>query len=155
MSTFRQVTKQVTSAVKPFHSQAFDTSGRRFASNMTTATFKYIDPKSYTDSTEPFVKPWAKVDGPGYSFKMTERQRSVYDLRGHESEFTTDNAGFSVHRSPANEKKFTDERAVREGYYSEVENLLREKLSGIKKVVSSIHARLPMSTFPLTVRLRR
>jgi hypothetical protein len=140
MQTIRQATKQAAVFAKPFNHQVFHTSGQRFASAMTTATFKYIDPTSYTDSTEPFVKPWAKVDGPGYSFKMTDRQRSVHDLHGHESEFTTDNAGFSVHRSPAKEKKFTDERAVREGYYPEVEKLLREKLSGVKRVVSLLHA---------------
>jgi hypothetical protein len=136
MQTFRQATKQAVIFAKPLYHQPLKTSNQRFASTMTTATFKYIDPASYTDSTEPFVKPWAKVDGPGYSFKMTDRQRSVRDLHGHESEFTTDNAGFSVHHSPANEKKFTDEKAVREEYYPEVEKLLREKLPGVKRVVS-------------------
>jgi hypothetical protein len=106
---------------------------------MTTATFKYIDPTTYTDSTEAFVKPWAKVDGPGTSFKLTDRKRSVHDLHGQENNFTTDNAGFAVYRSPAKEKTFTDDAAVREGYYAEVEALLREKLPGIKKVTIFDH----------------
>jgi hypothetical protein len=106
---------------------------------MTSATFKYIDPTSYTNSTQPFVKPWAKVDGPGTSFKLTDRTRAVHDLRGQEANFSTDNAGFAVYNSPAKEKSFTDESKIREQYYPEVEALLREKLSGIRKVTIFDH----------------
>jgi len=106
---------------------------------MTTATFNYIDPATYVESTEAFVKPWAKVDGPGYSYKFAAHKRQVENLRGHESEFNTDNAGFAVHNYPTKEKSFTDDKAVREGYYAEVENLLRQKLGGVKKVVIFDH----------------
>lgn len=106
---------------------------------MTTATFKYMDPASYVESDEPFVKPWGKVDDGGRSFTLTDRQRSVENIRGRESEFGTDVSGFSVHNYPAKEKLFTDEDAVREGYYQEVEELLRAKLPGVKKVVIFDH----------------
>ncbi|EXJ70810.1 uncharacterized protein A1O5_05800 [Cladophialophora psammophila CBS 110553] len=106
---------------------------------MTTGTFKYIDPASYVDSDVPFVKPWGKVDGPGYSFKLTDRKRPVEDIRGHESNFSVDTSGFAVYKSPAQEKAFTDDATVREGYYAEVEALLREKLPGVKKVVFFDH----------------
>lgn len=105
----------------------------------TTATFKYIDPTSYVESSEPFVKPWGKVDGPGRSFSLTDRERKVQSLRGQEEDYNTDNAGFAVYNSPAKEKLFTDEEAVREGYYQEVEQLLKSKLSGVKKVVIFDH----------------
>ncbi|KIW94953.1 uncharacterized protein Z519_04933 [Cladophialophora bantiana CBS 173.52] len=106
---------------------------------MTTGIFKYIDPASYVDSDVPFVKPWGKVDGPGYSFKLTDRQRPVEDIRGQESNFSVDTSGFAVYKSPAQEKAFTDDAKVREGYYAEVEALLREKLPGVKKVVFFDH----------------
>jgi hypothetical protein len=109
------------------------------AGNMTTATFKYIDPASYVKSDVPFVKPWGKVDGPGYSFKLIDRERSVEDIRGREREYNINNAGFAVYKSPAQEKAFTDEAKVREGYYAEVEALLRQKLPGVKKVVFFDH----------------
>ena len=80
-----------------------------------------------------------KVDGPGYSFKLTDRERSVQDIRGHEWEYNVNNAGFAVYKSPAQEKDFTDDAKVRERYYPEVEALLREKLPGIKKVVFFDH----------------
>ncbi|KAJ5473589.1 hypothetical protein N7475_003155 [Penicillium sp. IBT 31633x] len=116
---------------------------------MTTATFKYIDPASYdATATEPFKKPWGKVDGPGYSYKLTDRERKVSDLRGQESNFTTDNAGFAIYKSPAKETAFTDDAEVRSGYYAEVEALLREKLPGVKKVAifdHTIRRRLPGS----------
>lgn len=106
---------------------------------MTASTFKYIDPASYVKSDVPFVKPWGKVDGPGYSFKLTDRERSVENIRGRESDYNVDNAGFAVYKYPAQEKAFTDETQVREGYYPEVEALLKEKLAGVKKVVFFDH----------------
>lgn len=100
---------------------------------MTTAQFKHIDTQSYTG------KPWNKVDGPGTSFSQSDHVRNVHNLRGQESWFTTDNSGFAVYNFPAKEKLFTDDVSVREGYYQEVENLLREKLPGVKKVVIFDH----------------
>jgi len=126
---------------RPFPSsipRLFSTSGTH-KGNMTGSTFKYIDPASYTDSDVPFVKPWAKVDGPGYSFHLIDRKRSVEDIRGNEGNFSTDTSGFAVYNYPAKEKSFTDDQAVRDGYYGEVEQLLRDKLPGIKKVVIFDH----------------
>ncbi|XP_014555713.1 hypothetical protein COCVIDRAFT_27450 [Bipolaris victoriae FI3] len=100
---------------------------------MTTASFSHIDTNSYTG------KPWGKVDGPGSNFSNQWHERSVHNLRGREHEFNTDNSGFAVYQSPAKEKLFTDDTAVRDGYYSEVESLLRERLPGIKKVVIFDH----------------
>jgi len=107
---------------------------------MTTSTFKYIDPASYDPSaTAPFEKPWSKVDGPGYSFRLADHKRDVENIRGQESAFSTDKSGFAVYNYPSKEKSFTDEAAVREGYYAEVEKLLKEKLPGLKKVVLFDH----------------
>jgi hypothetical protein len=107
---------------------------------MTTGTFKYIDPASFLSSQS---KQWSKVDGPGTSFRLLDKQRSVTNLRGQEHEFNTDNAGFAVYRSAAKEKSFTDDAVVREGYYAEVEQLLKEKLNKadakVKKVVIFDH----------------
>lgn len=106
---------------------------------MTTATFQYMDPASYTVSTEAFVKPWGKVDEGGRSFKYTARSFPVENIRGREEMFGTDVSGFGVFQSPAKEKSFTDDAQIREGYYQEVESLLRDKLPGIKKVVIFDH----------------
>lgn len=102
---------------------------------MTTGIFKHID----TSAQPPNTKPWSKVDADATSFKLLEHKRSVHNLRGHEAEFTTDSSGFAVYKSPSNEKTFTDDAAVRDGYYQEVEALLREQNSGIKKVVIFDH----------------
>lgn len=107
---------------------------------MTTATFKYMDPTSYDPkATAAFEKPWSKVDGPGYSFRMADHKRSVEDIRGNESSFSTDKSGFAVYNHPAQETQFTDDAAVRSGYYPEVESLVKEKLPGVKKVVIFDH----------------
>ncbi|KAI9049691.1 hypothetical protein LZ554_005847 [Drepanopeziza brunnea f. sp. 'monogermtubi'] len=107
---------------------------------MTTAAFRYIDPKSYTSSAGEHIKPWGKVDGPGTSYRLTPQQRPVSNIRGHESEFSTDTSGFAVYHSPSSRLfDFNNEEDVRVGYYAEIEALLRAKLPGVKKVVIFDH----------------
>lgn len=101
---------------------------------MTTATFRYIDLASSSST-----KPWNKVDADVTSFTQLSRKSDVTNIRGRESEFGVDVSGFAVYQSPAKEKAFTDEEAIRTGYYAEVEALLREKLQGVKKVVFFDH----------------
>lgn len=104
----------------------------------TTGSFRYLDPSTLgnTDSG----KPWSKVDVDATSWKRISIERPVHDMRAEGLEnFTTDNCGFSVFHHPAAEKDFTDDKAVRGGYYSEVESLLKEKLPGIKKIVIFDH----------------
>ncbi|KAI1844138.1 hypothetical protein JX265_011032 [Neoarthrinium moseri] len=102
---------------------------------MTTGTFRHID----LSALPPGVKPWAKVDADASSFKLANHKRSVHNLRGRENEFTTDNSGFTVYNEPAKEKTFTNEADVRDGYYQEVEALLRKRIPGIKKVTIFDH----------------
>ncbi|KAM0276438.1 hypothetical protein ACHAQH_006743 [Verticillium albo-atrum] len=101
---------------------------------MTTGTFKYIDLDSFTG------KPWGKVDVDKTSFSRLERTRSVADMRAAGLDaFSTETSGFGVYNSPAKEKEFTDDDAVRGAYYDEVEALLRKKLPGVSKVVIFDH----------------
>lgn len=107
---------------------------------MTTTTFRYIDPSSYDPrATEPFKRPWNKVDGPGFSYKLLPCPRNVQDIRGRESEFTTDNSGFAVYEAPSQETHFTNEEQIRTNYYNEIEDILRKTHDGIKKVVIFDH----------------
>ncbi|KAI2782063.1 hypothetical protein F4815DRAFT_50250 [Daldinia loculata] len=103
--------------------------------NMTTAVFKHIDASAIPQGT----RPWAKVDIEATSFKLGDHTRPVNNIRGQESEFTTDNSGFAVYNEPSNEKLFTDDAAVRGPYYQEIEDLLRKRIPGIKKVVIFDH----------------
>jgi hypothetical protein len=95
---------------------------------MTTANFKYIDTTSYQG------KPWSKVDGPGTSFSLLDYERDVINIRGQQHKFSTDNSGFAVYEEPSKEKLFTDDSAIRNDYYGEVEAMLRKRLPGVKKV---------------------
>lgn len=108
---------------------------------MTTASFKYIDPTTFDPkATAPFEKAWTKVDGAGWSFKLAPYERKVENMRGQEEKFHTDITGFSVHHWPSKEKTFTDESAIREKYYKEVEEVLRAKLGpGVKKITIFDH----------------
>lgn len=109
---------------------------------MTTGVFRYIDPAA--------VAPWAKVDADVSSFKRVERKRSVADIRDRQARLDkfgddVDVTGFAVYRSPS---KLTDpavffapdDRIVREEYYPEVEQLLRDKLGPkVRKVAIFDH----------------
>jgi len=109
---------------------------------MTSGNFKYLDPASILNTpNNPSGKnkPYAKVDGPGTSYNLGDTKRHVTNIRGQEANFTTDTAGFAFHNSPARETSFTEDKAIREGYYAEVEDILRQKLPGIKKVVIFDH----------------
>ncbi|KFA51921.1 hypothetical protein S40293_07047 [Stachybotrys chartarum IBT 40293] len=103
---------------------------------MTTGIFRYLDPDSLKGDDS---KPWNKVDSDVTSFQRIERRRSVANIRDSGIDFGTDISGFAVYDSPAKEKEFTEDAAVRNGYYAEVEALLREKLPGVKKVIIFDH----------------
>ncbi|KAF3765205.1 hypothetical protein M406DRAFT_340658 [Cryphonectria parasitica EP155] len=103
---------------------------------MTTGVFRYIDPTA--------VNPWAKVDTDVTSFERVERKRSVTNLRDAGSNFGgIDVSGFAVYNSPSATDPAVffapDDTELRRTYYPEVERLLRDKLSGVKKVVIFDH----------------
>lgn len=108
---------------------------------MTTGLFNYIDPTSSLDASGNKVKPWAKVDVDQTSFERKQVKREVVDIRAAASlkAFDVDLSGFDVFKSPAKETEFTDDAAVRNGYYGEVEALLKERIPDIKKVVIFDH----------------
>ena len=83
---------------------------------MTNSDFLYMDPTSFKESDEPFVKPWSKVDGPGQSFREIFKKYPVQDLRGQENQFNVNVSGFGVYEWPVKEKDFTDDQAVQTGY---------------------------------------
>ena len=108
---------------------------------MTTGTFRYADPTTINRSTTPFVKSWSKVDVDYSSFSRIPIEKPVHDLRSAlqqssptEENFGLDVSGFALYSHPAQEKAFTDESAIRQGYYAEVEALLRSKLPRVKRV---------------------
>ncbi|KAH7040505.1 uncharacterized protein B0I36DRAFT_357794 [Microdochium trichocladiopsis] len=109
----------------------------------TTAGFSHMDPADQTHG----VAAWTKVDVDYSSFGRKMYTRQVHDARGHEDDFSVDTSGFAVYNYPAKEKLFVDDEAVRNGYYAEVEALLKDKLGpGVKKVVifdHTIRRRLP------------
>ncbi|KAH7309533.1 methyltransferase [Stachybotrys elegans] len=103
---------------------------------MTTGVFRYLDPATLQGHD---CKPWTKVDSDVTSFRRTERRRSVTNIRDAGLDFGTDVSGFAFYQWPSEEKDFVDDAAVRNGYYAEVEALLREKLPDVKKVVIFDH----------------
>ncbi|CAK7205268.1 hypothetical protein SEUCBS139899_008035 [Sporothrix eucalyptigena] len=105
----------------------------------TSGAFRYADPATIVDSDVPFVKPWAKVDTDATSYARYEKTLPVGNVRDAPAgDFAVDRSGFALFHAPAEEKLFTDEEAIRSGYYAEVEALVRAKLSTPQEPVSKV-----------------
>lgn len=109
---------------------------------MTTGTFNYIDPTSYTS------KPWWKfADGPTgpRSFAITtSKPLPVTSLRDHaHCNFNTETSGFELVSNPSAfsaSSDFTDEAAIQTTYYPEISAFLKSHLNSrgsdkVKRVV--------------------
>jgi hypothetical protein len=62
----------------------------------------------------------------------------IHDIRGHENEYTLDKNGFQIQPHQTQEKEFKDDAKIKDGYYKEVEELLK-KVTGAHKVVIFDH----------------
>lgn len=133
--TLAKLTQQQTRTLTTFTLTTIPIS----AAKMTTGTFRYADPATINRSSTPFVKSWSKVDVDYSSFSRVSITKPVYDLRSAlasspPSDFGVDVSGFALFHHPSTETIFTDDSVIRQGYYAEVESLLRQKLPGIKRV---------------------
>ncbi|CAK7268213.1 hypothetical protein SEPCBS57363_002980 [Sporothrix epigloea] len=105
----------------------------------TSGIFRYADPATIADSDVPFVKPWAKVDTDVTSFARTEVSRPVHNVRDAPvDQFSVDSSGFALFHAPVEEQHLANEDAIRDGYYAEVEALVRAKLSTSQEPVNKV-----------------
>ncbi|KAH8712091.1 amino acid permease-domain-containing protein [Phaeosphaeriaceae sp. PMI808] len=58
---------------------------------------------------------------------------TIQDVAGKESEYTLDKNGFEIHKHTANEKDFLDDAQIKNGYYAETEQLLKD-VTGASRV---------------------
>lgn len=69
---------------------------------------------TYIDRPETFDRPFE-------SFPVV-----VKDVRGRESEYSLDSNGFQIYNHPSVEKDFVDDEQIRNQYYKETEQLLKD-----------------------------
>ncbi|CCF33818.1 hypothetical protein CH063_05929 [Colletotrichum higginsianum] len=81
---------------------------------------------SYMDKPETQVKPF------------DTRKVTVHDVSGREEHFTLERHGFQWFHHASSFKDFDDERLIKEVYYPETEELLRDLL-GVKRVIAANH----------------
>jgi hypothetical protein len=55
-----------------------------------------------------------------------ELTHTVTDVSGNEDKYTLDSHGFQIYKHAANEKEFVDEEKIKDGYYKEVEQLIKD-----------------------------
>lgn len=69
---------------------------------------------TYVDRPETYERPYE-------SHKIV-----VHDARGSEDHFTLDSNGFQFYKHAAQEKDFLDDEQIKDGYYKETEQLLKD-----------------------------
>jgi hypothetical protein len=78
------------------------------------------------------------IHEPRRNYTDVSRVVPIHDIRGHENEYTLDKNGFQVVKSTTAEKEFKDDNQIKEGYYKEIEELLKN-VTGAHKVVIFDH----------------
>lgn len=67
------------------------------------------------------------VDRPEtYDRPFESHSVTVRDVSGHQDDYSLDGNGFQFHRHVANEKDFLDDEQIKQGYYKETEQLLKD-----------------------------
>lgn len=67
------------------------------------------------------------VDRPKtYDRPFESHPTTVKDVRGRENEYSLDSNGFQFYRHPSVEKGFVDDEQIKDQYYKEVEQLLKD-----------------------------
>lgn len=62
----------------------------------------------------------------------------IRDIRDQEKDFSLDKNGFQIHKNTASEKEFLDDEQIKNGYYAEVEKLLKD-VTGASRVLIFDH----------------
>lgn len=97
-----------------------------------TTTLHYLKrgsekPTRYVDDPPPGVPQWNGIDDP--------RRIRVEDARGREEEFTLDRNGFAIVKAASQVRDFYSPEEVERTYYSEIQQLLRDRLGASKVFV--------------------
>lgn len=73
-------------------------------------------------------------DRPRTNVEIASVPSVVHDVRGKEGQVGLDLTGFAFVQSPSKEKLFEDDKAIKEGYYKEVEELVKREVKDAKRV---------------------
>ena len=74
------------------------------------------------------------ADKPRSNVEVASFPSVVHDVRGKEDQVGLDLTGFAFIQSPAKEKLFEDDKAIKEGYYKEIEELVKREVKDAKRV---------------------
>ena len=96
-------------------------STRRKEHNVRTTLNYYKDPGDGSEPHPSYVGKPETYERPSTVFNVT-----VNDTRGHEQEYTLDKQGFQFYKRASVEKAFEDDDHIKEVYYPEVEQLLKD-----------------------------
>jgi len=96
-----------------------------------TATFNYLKPNEDGSPPEP-----AYVGRPETFIKPADsHSATVHDIRGSEDQYTLDTSGFEVYRHVSKEKEFVDEEKIKDVYYKEIEEILKNATGGSRVLI--------------------
>jgi hypothetical protein len=72
-------------------------------------------------------RPLPSIVGKPETYERPAQQltQTVYDIRGRENDYTLDKTGFQIIQHESKEKEFLDDERIKEVYYPEIEQILR------------------------------
>lgn len=85
-----------------------------------------------------------------YDRPFDPRPVRVKDLTGRENKFTLDKNGFQIYKHISNEKDFLDEEKIKDTYYKETEQLLKDATGASKIFIFDHTIRRPDPNAPVT-----
>ena len=96
---------------------------------LANGTAAHVVPTSlnyYLDPAKGGVKEFWPGTAGGYRRKHEPHAVEITDVSGHEKEFDLDNQGFAYVQHESKEKEFPDEGGLKERFYPEVSELVKE-----------------------------
>lgn len=103
-----------------------------------TATLLYFSPPKDGSHPYGYINYDPSNPQPRTNFEAVEHKMDIENIRGKEDQFTLDNAGFQFFRRPAKHQSFTNDDEIREEYYPESIELIKE-VTGASRVVLFDH----------------
>jgi len=127
-------TTTTTETQKPTFSVSKDTSSMEVPRGPVQSTLIFF--KDPEDGAKPYNYVEQPPEGtPQRNYGQDDQQVTINDIRGREQEFDMNINGFrTLSGIESKEKDFTDDEAIKQNYYPEVEKVLLDNVEGAKRV---------------------
>lgn len=107
-------------------------------SSSVSATLSYFSPPKDGSRPYQYINSDPSNSQPRQNFDIVDHQVDIESIRGKENEYTLDTSGFQFSKRPAKHQSFASDEEIRNEYYPESIELIKE-LTGASRVVLFDH----------------